>query len=248
MDDETIPVPPAPEPQEQDQTTTMAATTPPGAPATTPLRPEPTGIAPAPPLNGARGWWSRQTRSAQRGVGCASLVIALTLICGLCGMMANAASGAASTADTSAPTATSAATRMPAPTDTPANPNDPAKVVAYAQVAQADTKPIVDDDSAISADCGAGDLAACRADLVTLSSDAQQFLDDLNANPAPPCLQPTDKLLRKALNQMKAGADEAVKGIDDDRADEVNNGTALIVKSDQTLMQATQAVKAAKCS
>ncbi len=173
-------------------------------------------------------------------------VIALCVVCAICGGIVSAMNGGGSIAADQATQTPAPPTDTPAPTAT-TNPNNPAAVSAYSTLVQTDGSTMSGDMNAMGNDCGAGDLTTCRADLQTVNDDARQFQTDLNSTPAPPCLSATDKELRKALTLIVSGTQSAMDGIDNNDPSQVDQGTAMFKQATTYLKQATQSVDTATC-
>jgi hypothetical protein len=98
-------------------------------------------------------------------------------------------------------------------------------------------------------ECGSGqDLSGCRAALVTARDDSQTFLDDLNAQPTPPCLKSADTPLRAALRDVHSAAQEVIDGIDSYSVAKIKAGTALMNKATTEINTASAELKQVSCS
>lgn len=232
---------PMPQPGPQQYPPTLAPATPPpvwGAP-----NPSPTSNQPRPPQS------NRNKLLIGGGIGCGALLI-LCMCVGLLGVIA--ANGGNSSASGGSPTATQQQSRVLAPTSTPkptatSNPN--AGSDTYVAVVSRDSSTLTTDLNQVGTDCGSGqDIVSCRSALVTLQTDSESFLNDLDAHPAPPCLSTVDKPLRTALNDLDASSQEVIDGIDNYDVAKINDGTALMRKATPEIDSASVAFENASCS
>jgi hypothetical protein len=145
-----------------------------------------------------------------------ALLIAVILVSvggGIVAVLLPAGSGAAGNPHNlvggTAATATATATSIPTATT---NPN--AGAPAYLALILADLRPLSRDETALGRDCGAGHLAACRADAVQFQTDILAFQNDLDTHPAPPCMATVDAHLRRALALYYQAATDVINGID----------------------------------
>lgn len=115
-----------------------------------------------------------------------------------------------------APAPTAPATPAPAPvTPTPAT--APGTVDAYRQAVDADATRFQDAGQAVGDRCSPGVLrsgtAGCQAALRAMDDSVQRFQSDLDAHPAPTCLQPVDHELRTALSLYHQGIQQELGGL-----------------------------------
>ena len=230
----------------------------------TPYPNQPT-FAPPPPPYATPG--SQQAQNPPRssrskwliggGVGCGVLLV-MCMCVGLIGAIM-AAPGASSTASNNptatarqgqpqqpAPTTPATATATPKPTAT-TNPN--AGASAYAAFVETDSTTLGNDLNSVGDACSdTQDLDSCRAAWVTIRDDSASYLRDLNAHPAPPCMQTADKSLRAGLNDIHSAALQVIDGIDQFDADKINAGAATLNKANDEVHDATSALNSAHCS
>lgn len=199
-------------------------------------------------------------RNRNIGLGCAGL-IAVCLVCALCGNLINANGGSTSaTPDTSATSRpgntdggstnaqareqTPSPTRKPQPTAT-LNPNR--GLDAYRTAVDTNGSILSGDLDIVGTDCQAGDVSACHDDLQALDTDIQAFQRDLKAHPAPPCLHDADTNLQKALGLYDQGAQQAIAGIEQNDAALIRQGTDTMSQGTTYLGLATAAIQKASC-
>jgi hypothetical protein len=181
------------------------------------------------------------------GIGCGALLV----LCVCAGLIASAGIlGSTSTTAGGAPTTSlqsslQTPTALPTATDTP-NPN--AGAPAYTQTVLTDSTTLSTDLNQVGTQCGNQDLSACRAALVAVRDDSQSFLDDLDAQPTPPCLAAVDTSLRAGLNDVHTAAVEAIDGIDTIDASKIQDGTSLMNKATTEIDSASSAFEKASCS
>jgi hypothetical protein len=167
-------------------------------------------------------------------------------------LSALASRGNTSASSGGSPTATQQQSRVLAPTSTPkptatSNPN--AGSGAYVAVVSRDSSTLTTDLNQVGTDCGSGqDIVSCRSALVTLQTDSESFLNDLDAHPAPPCLSTVDKPLRTALNDLDASSQEVIDGIDNYDVAKIKDGTALMSEATPEINSASSAFENANCS
>jgi hypothetical protein len=134
----------------------------------------------------------------------------------------------------------------PTPTAT-TNPN--AGAGAYATFVEQDSTKLGNDLSSVSDSCSSTqELDTCRAAWVTIRDDSASFLSDLDAHPAPPCMQSADKSLRAGLNDVHAASLEVIDGIDQYDPAKINNGATILNKANGEVNDATSALENANCS
>lgn len=90
-------------------------------------------------------------------------------------------------------------------------------------------------------------MDSCYSDMHTLDDDVHHFQDDLNANPAPPCLQDTDTNLRAALKLLDKAAQSVMTGISQDDPTQVDTGTSYMTQATRYINNATSSIQAAQC-
>ncbi|HEU5348211.1 MAG TPA: hypothetical protein VFU63_06330 [Ktedonobacterales bacterium] len=83
---------------------------------------------------------------------------------------------------------------------------------------------------------------------MTLHQDSETFLDDLDGQPAPPCMSSVDKPLRAALHDVDAAAQEVIDGIDNYDVSKINDGTRLMNKATTEIDTASSELDKANCS
>lgn len=183
------------------------------------------------------------------GIGCGVLLV-LCMCVGL--LSAIAAMGGTSTAAQSTPTVVGqqslklSSTSTPIPTVTP-NPNVGA--ASYTSMVTQNSTILGDDLNTVSTECGSGqDISSCRDAVVTLREDSANFLDDLDAQPTPPCLMTVDTPLRAALNDLHTAAQEIIDGIDNYDVGKIDDGSTLMRKATTEINTATDAYKHVTCS
>lgn len=136
-----------------------------------------------------------------------------------------------------APANPPAQTPAPAPTDAA-----PSSIDDYKQAVLADAARFQDAGQAAADRCAPAALrsgtADCQAALQSLDASVQTFQTDLDAHPAPTCLQPADRELRTALSLYRQGAREELSGLQ--RGDPL-----AVVRGAGTLSDATAHARAA---
>jgi hypothetical protein len=181
------------------------------------------------------------------GIGCGALLV----LCLCAGLIASAGiRGSNSTTSGGAPT-TSLQSSMQTPTPPPTatdTPNPNAGAPAYTQTVVSDSTTLSTDLNQVGTQCGNQSLSACRDALVAVRDDSQSFLDDLDAQPTPPCLAAVDKSLRAGLNDVHAAAVEAIDGIDTIDVSKIQAGTDLMNKATTEIDNASSAFEKASCS
>lgn len=251
--------PPFPDPQQPQPPTYQPQAPQPGfsssgTPGYPPTQPEfgspmATPGAPVP----AQGQPQNQPQSNRRklllgsGIGCGALLV----LCMCAGLIASAGILGSSSTTTGGASTTSLLSSLQTPatqptaTDTP-NPN--ADAPAYTQTVLGDSTTLSTDLNLVGTQCGNQSLSACRGALVAVREDSQRFLDDLDAQPTPPCLAAVDKSLRAGLNDVHAAAVEAIDGIDTIDASKIQAGTDLMNKATTEIASASSAFEKASCS
>lgn len=118
----------------------------------------------------------------------------------------------------------------------------------YRHIVAADANRLGADFDGITNVCpGAGDIAACRAALVTFDDDVHRFQADLATHPAPACLKTADTHIRAGLAHYDKGAQADIAGIDATDAASIDRGNAEMSAGTADMTQATVATSAAKC-
>jgi hypothetical protein len=248
------PPPPNPVPQ---QTYGQNTSSVPPAPDYTPTSPPPLPATPVGMPAGAPTWnpgvqnqpstpkSNRNKLLIGGGIGCGVLLVLCTCV----GLLGAAASlGSSSSASNGSPTATTQA-QIQIETPTATATTDPnAGSAAYISVVTSDSSTLGDDLTKVGTDCDSNkSLSGCRAALVVVREDSQSYLDDLDANPAPPCLASVDKPLRAGLNDVHAATQTVIDGIDTLDTSKVQDGTALMNKATTEINAANSAFGKASC-
>lgn len=107
------------------------------------------------------------------------------------------------------------------PTQAPASPTPatatPGTVDEYRQAVAADAARFQDAGQAVGDRCSPGALrsgtADCQAALQAMDDSVQRFQSDLDAHPAPSCLEPVDRELRTALSLYHQGIQQGLGGL-----------------------------------
>ena len=130
-------------------------------------------------------------------------------------------------------------TQAPAPT---APAVAPTTIDDYRQAVLADASRFQDAGQAAADRCAPAALRSgtgdCQAALQQLDSSVQTFQADLDAHPAPSCLQPADRELRTALSLYRQGAREELAGLQ--RGDPL-----AVVRGASTMGDATEHARSA---
>jgi hypothetical protein len=144
-------------------------------------------------------------------VGLVALILLVLLAAGAgAGWIAGRAQGGP---QGTAPTPLQSAPVEPEPTVAPTS--GPVTIGDYRAAVLAEAARFQAAGQAVSDRCAPATLrtADCMAALRTLGDSIQQFQADLDAHPAPACLQPADREMRAALNLYQQGVDHEVDGI-----------------------------------
>lgn len=130
------------------------------------------------------------------------------------------------------------------PTGTPPQQVD---VTSYLKVAQADSAAAASGFGAVSQECMTGEPANCRNALAALDNNLAVFQQDLDAHPAPTCLQQADQQLRLGIETARHGAQTGVQGIDESDGAKITAGGSLIDQANQQFQQAAVLLRTATC-
>ncbi|HXM57056.1 MAG TPA: hypothetical protein VOB72_16770 [Candidatus Dormibacteraeota bacterium] len=105
----------------------------------------------------------------------------------------------------------------PAPGASPATGDASATVDGYRQLVAADASRFQSAGQAVADRCSPSALRSgtgdCQDALQSLDDATQRFRSDLDAHPAPSCLQPADQELRTALDLYHQGAEQELTGL-----------------------------------
>lgn len=161
-------------------------------------------------------------------------IIALCLVCALCGSMVSAMSGGSkAVANKTQATHTATATLTPA--------------VAYGSIVTLYSTRLSASLSTMGDDCSNGDVSACRDDAKSMQDDVHAFQTALDATPAPACLKEADGHLRAGLALFDRAAQRAMDGIDNDNASLLSKATTDMTNGSAELTKATDAIHSASC-
>lgn len=182
------------------------------------------------------------------GIGCGVLLV-LCMCAGLLGALLSNGSTSANSGGSPTTTQQSQPRELDMTPTATATSDPNAGASAYASVVTTDGTILGADMTTVGDVCGSGqDLSGCRAALVTARDDSQTFLNDLNAQPTPPCLQSADTPLRAALRDVHSAAQEVIDGIDSFSTSKIKAGTALMSKATTEIDTASAELEQVSCS
>jgi hypothetical protein len=116
----------------------------------------------------------------------------------------------------------------PRPAATPRAPEGPSLSAVYANSIQIDAQHLLAADGLRVSSCGGSNRTGCLSALQQVTRAANTLQGDLNAHPAPPCLQSADATMRSAISLYLQGAQLNAKGLNDGSSSEVTQGRSLL--------------------
>lgn len=119
--------------------------------------------------------------------------------------------------------------------------------VTYATVATPHLTALSAAASLMGTDCTNQDIATCRSDANTMSTEARSFLNDIGKLTVPACLSATNLELGTALELYVDGDGAAIAGIDANDAKQIEQGAQLITLGTTHLNKATQLLVSHPC-
>jgi len=131
---------------------------------------------------------------------------------------------------------------------TPKGSQSPSLSAVYANALQVDAQHLLAADSARIVSCAGRDTAGCRSALQQVMTFASALQRDLDANPAPACMQTADATLRSAISFYVQGAQLGTSGIDDGSTSEVMQGTSLLDQGGTRFRAASTQLGQSGCS
>jgi hypothetical protein len=134
-------------------------------------------------------------------------------------------------------------TSTPKPT-----PSGPSLSAVYANALQVDAQHLVAANGARQTSCATRDLAACRSALQLIAAATAALQRDVDANPAPSCMQPADTTLRSAIGLFQQGAQLGTQGIDEGSSSKLTQGKSLLDQATTRLYSASDQLGRAACS
>jgi hypothetical protein len=112
-----------------------------------------------------------------------------------------------------------------------------ADIEQYAPILQADA-------SSLSTDCGNEDLSACAGDAQQLSTDAQQWLNDLTPIPTPPILAQNgaDQALGNGIRAYIQAGSDCYQGLTNTNIPQADQGVSEIKTANADIQNATSLI------
>jgi hypothetical protein len=116
----------------------------------------------------------------------------------------------------------------PRPAATARAAQGPSLSAVYANAIQIDAQHMLAADGARVSNCVGGSRAGCLSALQQVTTAANTLQRDLDAHPAPACLQSADATMRSAISLYLQGAQLNAKGLNDGSASEVTQGRSML--------------------
>jgi hypothetical protein len=137
----------------------------------------------------------------------------------------------------------------PVPTPRPKASAGPSLSAAYANALQVDAQHLVAANGARTTSCATTrDLAGCRTALQQVASAAAALQRDLDAHPAPSCMQSADTTLRSAVGMFQQGATLGTQGIDEGSSSKLSQGKTVLDQATTRLLSASDLLGRAGCT
>ncbi|HSR26183.1 MAG TPA: hypothetical protein VLW53_21695 [Candidatus Eisenbacteria bacterium] len=127
-------------------------------------------------------------------------------------------------------------------------PSGPSLSALYAGALQVDAQHLVAANGARQTSCATKDLTACRSALQQVAAAAAALQRDLDANPAPACMQPADATLRSAIGLFQQGAQLGTQGIDQGSSAKLTQSRTILDQATTGLYSASDQLGRAACS
>jgi hypothetical protein len=116
----------------------------------------------------------------------------------------------------------------PRPSATARAPQGPSLSAAYANAIQIEAQHLLAADGLRVSSCGGSNRTGCLSALQQVTTAANALQRDLDAHPAPACLQSADATMRSAISLYVQGAQLNAKGLNDGSSSEVTQGSGLM--------------------